>query len=59
MRLDMTKPLPLTMSLFVSQLLAELKVKHWTQRQEFELQQDRRVSDAVCDLWKVGAGLDV
>lgn len=55
----MTKPLPMTMSLFISQLLAELKLKHWTQRQEFELQQDRRVSDAVCDLWKVGAGLDV
>ncbi|XP_017308177.1 evC complex member EVC isoform X2 [Ictalurus punctatus] len=36
----------------VAKLLAELKLKHWTQRQEFELQQDRRVSDAVCDLWK-------
>ncbi|XP_060757252.1 evC complex member EVC isoform X2 [Neoarius graeffei] len=36
----------------VAQLMAELKLKHWTQRQEFELQQDRKVSDAVCDLWK-------
>ncbi|MCJ8739569.1 hypothetical protein PDJAM_G00048720 [Pangasius djambal] len=36
----------------VAKLMAELKLKHWTQRQEFELQQDRRVSDAVCDLWK-------
>lgn len=44
------------LSLSVSQLIAELKIKQWTQRQEFELQQDRRVSDAVCDLWKVGAG---
>ncbi|XP_058269017.1 evC complex member EVC isoform X1 [Hemibagrus wyckioides] len=36
----------------VAKLMAEMKLKHWTQRQEFELQQDRKVSDAVCDLWK-------
>ncbi|KAI5097634.1 hypothetical protein C0J45_12943 [Silurus meridionalis] len=33
----------------------QLALQHWTQRQEFELQQDRRVSDAVCELWNVWA----
>ncbi|KAM9457584.1 evC complex member EVC isoform 1-T2 [Clarias gariepinus] len=36
----------------VARLMAELTSKHWTQRQEYELQQDRKVSDAVCEVWK-------
>ncbi|KAK1798671.1 hypothetical protein P4O66_006959, partial [Electrophorus voltai] len=33
-------------------MLEELQAKHWKQMMDFELQQDRRVSDKVCDLWK-------
>ncbi|KAF7698319.1 ellis-van Creveld syndrome protein homolog [Silurus meridionalis] len=40
----------------VAKLIAELALQHWTQRQEFELQQDRRVSDAVCELWNNSLG---
>ncbi|XP_036445503.1 ellis-van Creveld syndrome protein isoform X2 [Colossoma macropomum] len=36
----------------VIELLEELQVKHWKQRTDYELQHDRRVSDAVCELWK-------
>ncbi|XP_027027623.2 ellis-van Creveld syndrome protein isoform X2 [Tachysurus fulvidraco] len=36
----------------VAMAMAELNLKHWMQRHEFELQQDRKVADAVCDLWK-------
>ncbi|KAI4871348.1 hypothetical protein NFI96_026574, partial [Prochilodus magdalenae] len=35
----------------VTELLVELQVKHWKQRTDYELQHDRRVSDAVCELW--------
>ncbi|KAL7849912.1 hypothetical protein SRHO_G00192610 [Serrasalmus rhombeus] len=36
----------------VTELLEELQVKHWKERTDYELQHDRRVSDAVCELWK-------
>uniref|UniRef100_A0A8C2ER04 Uncharacterized protein n=1 Tax=Cyprinus carpio TaxID=7962 RepID=A0A8C2ER04_CYPCA len=32
-------------------VFAELQVRHWHQRRDFELQQDTRISDALCERW--------
>ncbi|XP_043087273.1 ellis-van Creveld syndrome protein isoform X2 [Puntigrus tetrazona] len=32
-------------------VFAELQIKHLHQRREFELQQDTRITDALCELW--------
>ncbi|XP_016312042.1 ellis-van Creveld syndrome protein isoform X1 [Sinocyclocheilus anshuiensis] len=32
-------------------VFAELQVRHWHQRRDFELQQDTRISDALCECW--------
>ncbi|XP_076844730.1 evC complex member EVC isoform X2 [Brachyhypopomus gauderio] len=34
------------------QVVMELQWKHWKQRMDTELQQDRRISDDSCELWK-------
>ncbi|XP_072550434.1 LOW QUALITY PROTEIN: evC complex member EVC [Salminus brasiliensis] len=36
----------------LTELLQELQVKQWKQRSDLQLQQDRRVSDSLSDLWK-------
>ncbi|KAI2656642.1 hypothetical protein H4Q32_020616 [Labeo rohita] len=37
---------PLMMKVF-----AELQMRHWHQRRDFELQQDTRITDALCERW--------
>ncbi|XP_062874556.1 evC complex member EVC [Trichomycterus rosablanca] len=36
----------------IATVWAELQVKQWGEREDLELQQDRRLSDSVCDVWK-------
>ncbi|XP_066498805.1 evC complex member EVC [Hoplias malabaricus] len=36
----------------LTELMQELQEKHRKQKSDYELQHDRRVSDAVCELWK-------
>ncbi|XP_073676658.1 evC complex member EVC [Garra rufa] len=32
-------------------VFAELQMRHWHQRRDFELQQDTRITDALCERW--------
>jgi len=36
-----------------AQEFVELQMRHWHQRRDFELQQDTRITDALCNLWMV------
>ncbi|XP_049324190.1 ellis-van Creveld syndrome protein isoform X2 [Astyanax mexicanus] len=36
----------------LTQVLQKLQVKQWKQRTDLQLQQDKRISQSMCDLWK-------